>query len=130
MQSVSVATTVRVGNHTLTAAEAAAGRAPREPFVDDSEPPVPVDPDVVRLKLWLVTDPAGTLITFAYPDAGPTDAGVLTKQEDGRFYVDWTPDYDEDGPWKWYLEGAMELGSGQSDEDMFYVRYLGAPAAA
>jgi hypothetical protein len=117
MQSVSVATTVRVGNHTLTPAEVAAGAPQRLPFVDEAG--APVDPDTVRL--WLLA-PTGDQRSFAYPTAGTGDAGVLTKQETGRFYVDWTPDDPEDGVWRWLLAGAMTLGSSQSDQDVFYVR--------
>ncbi len=117
MQSVSVATTVRVGNHLLTTQEQAAGVPQRLPFVDDAG--APVDPDSVRL--WL-TAPTGTQRGFAYPTAGTGDAGVLTKQETGRYYVDWTPDDPEDGVWRWTLAGAMTLGTAQSDQDVFYVR--------
>jgi hypothetical protein len=53
----------------------------------------------------------------------------VTKEATGRFYVDWTPDDPEDGIWRWTLAGAMTLGSGQSDQDVFYVKRLiaGAP---
>jgi hypothetical protein len=117
MQSVTVATTVRIGNHTLTAAESAAGLAQRLPFVDEAG--APVDPDVVTLAL---TAPTGTTFGFAYPAPGPDDAGTLTKQEDGRFYVDWTPAAGEDGVWRWFLKGEMELGAGQGDQDVYYVQ--------
>lgn len=127
MQSVCVATTVRVGNHLLTAEEAAAGQPQRLPFVDGDG--APVDPDQVALSLTAAT---GVTHTFGYPDAGPTDAGVLTKQETGRFYADWTPGLPagaaaEDGLWRWRLVGAMTLGSAQSDQDVFYVRREIAP---
>ena len=122
MQSVSVATTVRVGNHLLTAAEQAAGVPQRLPFVDEAG--APVDPDQVAVAL---TNAGGTTRTFGYPTAGPDDAGVLTRQEAGRFYVDWTPAGAEDGLWRWYLVGATDLGSSQSDQDVFYVKRAIAP---
>ena len=122
MQSVCVATTVRVGNHTLTAPEQAAGVSQRLPFVDEDG--VPADPDQVAVAL---TAPGGVTRTFGYPSAGPDDAGVLTKQETGRFYVDWTPAGGEDGVWRWALVGAMTLGTAQSDQDVFYVRREIAP---
>ena len=122
MQSVCVATTVRVGNHLLTAPEQAAGVPQRLPFVDDAGDPV--DPDAVALALTAAT---GETRTFGYPAAGPDDAGVLTKQETGRFYVDWAPAGPEDGVWRWYLVGAMSLGTSQSDQDVFYVRREIAP---
>jgi hypothetical protein len=130
MQSVCVATTVRVGNHRLTAEESAAGQPQRLPFVDADG--VPVDPDQVALSLTAAT---GQTRTFAYPTAGPTDAGVLTRQETGRFYVDWAPGLpagaqDEDGLWRWFLVGAMTLGSAQSDQDVFFVRREIAPGPA
>jgi len=117
VQSVSVATTVRVGNHTLTPQEQAAGVPEREPFVDAGG--TPIDPD--QVAIWLVA-PTGQARSFAYPTAGTTDSGTVTKQQTGRFYVDWTPDTPEDGVWRWYLVGAMTLGAGQSDQDVFYVR--------
>jgi hypothetical protein len=130
MQSVCVATTVRVGNHLLTAEETAAGVAPRKPFVDGAG--APVDPDHVALSL---TAAGGATRTFGYPAAGPTDAGVLTREATGRFYVDWAPGLPadagaEDGLWRWFLVGAMTLGSAQSDQDVFYVRREIAPGAA
>jgi len=125
MQSVTVATTVRVGNHLLTAAEQAAGAPPRLPFVDADG--APVDPDAVALAL---TAADGTTRTFGYPAAGPEDTGVLVRQEVGRFYTDWAPATAEDGLWRWYLVGAMSLGPSQSDQDVFYVRRAIAPAPA
>jgi len=112
-----VATTVRVGNHTLSAAEQAAGVPDREPFVDASGNPT--DPQSVAI--WLVA-PTGTKRSFAYPTAGTTDSGTVTRQQVGRFYVDWTPNTPEDGLWCWYLVGSMTLGAGQTDQDVFYVR--------
>jgi hypothetical protein len=122
MQSVCVATTVRVGNHLLTAEEAAAGQPQRLPFADEDG--APVDPDTVLLALTAAT---GETRTFAYPDVGPDDSGVLTRQEEGRFYVDWTPLDPEDGLWRWALVGAMSLGTAQSDQDVFFVRRPIAP---
>lgn len=122
MQSVCVATTVRVGNHLLTAEEAAAGQPQRLPFADEDG--APVDPDTVLLALTAAT---GETRTFAYPDVGPDDSGVLTRQEAGRFYVDWTPLDPEDGLWRWALVGGMSLGTAQSDQDVFYVRRPIAP---
>ena len=117
MQSVCVATTVRVGNHLLTPEEAAAGQPQRLPFADEDG--APVDPDTVLLALTAAT---GETRTFAYPAAGPDDSGVLTRQEAGRFYVDWTPDYLEYGVWQWFLEGAMAGGgTGQTDQGVFFV---------
>jgi hypothetical protein len=117
VQSVTVATTVRVGNHALTAAEQAAGVPDREPFVDPTG--TPIDPSSVAI--WL-TAPTGQVRSFAYPTPGPTDEGAVAKETTGRYYVDWTPDTPEDGVWRWYLVGAMSLGAGQSDQDLFYVR--------
>jgi hypothetical protein len=117
MQSVCVATTVRVGNHLLTPAEQAAGVPQRLPFVDaDGQP---VDPDSVAL---LLTAPTGTTRSFAWPTQGAEDTGLLTRQEVGRFYADWTPDDPEDGVWRWALAGGMTLGASQSDQDVFFVR--------
>lgn len=125
MQSVTVATTVRVGNHLLTAAEQRAGAPQRLPFVDEAG--APVDPDTVALAL---TAADGVTRTFGYPAAGPDDAGVLTQQATGRFYVDWTPADGADGLWRWALAGAMTLGTSQSDQDVFYVRREIAPGPA
>ena len=122
MQSVTVATTVRVGNHLLTAAEQTAGAPQRLPFVDAVG--APVDPDAVALAL---TAADGTTRTFGYPAAGPDDAGVLVRLEVGRFDTDWAPATPEDGLWRWYLVGAMSLGASQSDQDVFYVRRAIAP---
>lgn len=127
MLSVWPGTTVRYGNHTLSAAEVAAGQSQRLPFVDDSDPPVPTDPDTVTLELKA---PTGVVRTFAYPTAGPDDLGVLTKQEDGRFYVDWTPADAEDGLWTWELKGQMELGSGRSDAGAHFTERPIARASA
>jgi hypothetical protein len=125
VQSVCVATTVRVGNHLLTAAEQAAGAPQRLPFVDADG--APVDPDSVAL---LLTAPTGTTRSFAWPTAGGQDTGVLTRQEVGRFFVDWTPDDPEDGVWRWALAGGMTLDSSQSDQDVFFVRRGITPAPA
>jgi hypothetical protein len=122
MQTVSVASTVRVGNHALTAAEAAAGLAPRDPFVDEDG--APTDPDTVLLAVQL---PTGAARSYAYPTAGPTDTGVLEQESTGRFYVDVTPDEAEDGLWTWHLAGAATLGSSHADQDVFYVQRLIAP---
>ena len=117
MQSSSVGTTVRVGNHTLTPEEQAAGVPDREPFVDDTG--APVDPDTVALGLLA---PTGLRRTFGYPAAAPEDTGVLTREETGRFYVDWTPAGDEDGVWSWFLVGGMTGGASLSDQDVFYTK--------
>lgn len=122
MQTSPTLTTVTVGNHLLTAAEAAAGAPQRDPFV--GEDGLPVDPDAVTLAL---TAPDGVTRTFGWPAAGPTDAGTLTQQETGRFYVAWAPDADADGLWRWFLLGAMELGTSHSDQDVFYVQRPIAP---
>lgn len=128
MQSVCLDSTVRVGNHLLTAAEAAAGLPPRDPFMGWDG--APTDPDRVDLKL---TAPTGEIHTFGYPDAGPTDSGTLTKEETGRYYVDWTPGMppagsaDDDGLWRWKLKGFMTLGTSRSDKDVFYVEREDAP---
>jgi hypothetical protein len=54
----------------------------------------------------------------------------VTRQQVGRFYVDWAPDTPEDGTWRWYLVGSMTLGAGQSDQDAFYVqRPIAGPGA-
>jgi hypothetical protein len=122
-----VLTSVRIGNHTRSSAEQQAGLPPREPFVDDDG--APVDPD--QVSLWLVAA-TGAQRSFAWPTAGPDDDGTLTQEETGRFYVDWTPDDDEDGLWRWFLVGAMTLGTAQSDQDVFYVRrpIAGLPVVA
>jgi hypothetical protein len=131
VQSVCVLTSVRVGNHALSSAEQAAGLPPREPFVDDDG--APIDPD--QVSLWLVAA-TGAQRAFSWPTPGPDDDGTLTQESPGRFYVDWTPDDDEDGLWRWFLVGAMTLGTAQSDQDVFYVRRpiaglpVVAPAAA
>jgi hypothetical protein len=128
MQSVCAATTVRVGNHSLTAEEVAAGVPQRLPFVEKVDGVnVPVDPDVVRLRIITA---AGTTYSFRYPAAGPTDDGVLATEETGRFYVDWTPGYTEDGLVQWFLEAGQTLGTGQSDQDVFSVRVPPPPVAA
>jgi hypothetical protein len=117
MQSVCVWSTVTVGNHLLTEAEQAAGAPQRLPFVDDDG--APVDPDEVSIAL---VAPTGEQRTFAYPAPGPDDAGGLDHPETGRFSVAWTPTADEDGLWRWFLVGGMSLGTGWSDQDVFYVR--------
>ena len=122
MQTSPVLTTVTVGNHLRTAAETAAGVPQRDPFLDEDG--VPVDPDAVTLAL---TAPTGTTRTFAWPAAGPTDAGALTQQATGRFFVAWAPADGEDGLWRWSLLGAMDLGTGYSDQDVFYVQRPIAP---
>ena len=128
MQSVCVATTVRVGNHALTAEEVAAGQPQRLPFVERVDGVnVPVDPDEVRLR---ISAKGGPTYSFRYPTAGPTDNGVLATEETGRFYVDWTPDYAEYGLWQWFLEGGMTLGTRQTDQDAFFVRVPPDPVLA
>lgn len=117
MQSVAALTTVRVGNHTRSEAEIAAGVPERLPFVDADG--APADPDAVRLGLEA---PTGDVYTFAYPTAGPDDEGLLQQEETGRFYVDWTPQAAEDGVWAWFLLGAMTPGSSMSDQDVFYTK--------
>ena len=84
----------------------------------------PVDPDTVAVFL---TAPTGETRTFGWPDAGPTDVGELTQEETGRFYVDWIPADGEDGLWRWELRAQMELGSGRTDQDVFFVKRTIAP---
>jgi len=122
MLTLTPLSTVTVGNHLLTAAEQAAGAPQRPPFVDEDG--VPVDPDVVRIRL---TAPTGVTRSFRYPAPGPDDVGVCERQEAGRFFVQWTPTEPEDGPWAWALEGALTLGTGWSDQDVFYVQRAIAP---
>ena len=117
MQSVTTLSTVRVGNHSLTAAEQAAGVPQRLPFVDAAGDPV--DPD--QVVLWLQYEEEWRR-SFAYPTAGPEDAGTLSKESTGRFYMDWTPDALEDGKWFWRLTGAMDLATSRTDEGVFYVK--------
>jgi hypothetical protein len=116
MQTYFVQASVRVGNHALTAEETAAGVPERQPFVDADG--LPADPDTVALALLA---PTGEQVTFGYPTAGDEDAGALTKESDGRFYADWIPTAEEDGLWRWYLLGQMELGTQRPDQDVFYV---------
>ena len=96
MQSSSVASTVRVGNHALTAGEAAAGQPARWPFVDEDG--APVDPDAVALAL---TAPTGETRTFAWPTAGPTDSGALEQEERGASSWTGRRGRREDGLWRW-----------------------------
>jgi hypothetical protein len=117
VQTGSVLSTWTVGNHVLTAAEVAAGAPQRPPFVDDDG--APVDPDEVTVAL---TAPTGEQWTFRYPTPGPADSGGLDHPETGRFSVAWTPAASEDGLWRWFLKGAMTLGTGWTDQDVFYVR--------
>lgn len=117
MQTATALTTVRVGNHTRSPEEIAAGAPDRLPFVDGAG--VPTDPDEVRLRLG---PKQGPTYTFAYPTVGPDDQGLVQKEATGRFYVDWTPQADEDGLWVWELVGAMDPGSSMSDQDAFYTK--------
>ena len=116
MQTNPVGTTWTLGNHALTDAEVAAGAPQRKPFYGEDD--LPADPDEVELQ---VTDPDRIVSFYRWPAAGPGDAGVLTKQETGRFYVYVTPQAGQDGTWTWKLKGAMVLGTGASDRDAFYV---------
>jgi hypothetical protein len=129
MQSSSVGSTVRVGNHRLTPEEAAAGVPERLPFVDADG--APTDPDTVALGLLA---PTGVRRTFGYPAPAPGDSGGLVQQETGRFYVDWTPAEDEDGVWAWSLVGAMGAGvspgSSLADQDVFYAKRPVVPPGA
>lgn len=117
MQTATALTTVRVGNHTRSPEEIAAGAPDRLPFVDADG--APVDPDEVRLAL---AAPTGVVYTFAYPTVGTGDAGLVQQEAVGRFYVDWTPQGEEDGVWGWFLLGAMAPGSSMSDQDVFYTK--------
>lgn len=123
MLTLPLLSTVTVGNHLLTAAEQAAGAPQRPPFADEAGDPV--DPDTVQIVL---TAPGRVDRSFGYPAAGPDDVGVVTRQAAGRFYVQWAPAAPEDGLWTWYLVGQMELGTGWSDQDVFYVQRPIAPA--
>jgi hypothetical protein len=125
VQTVSVASTVRVGNHALTPEEAAAGLTPRDPFVDADG--APTDPSSVLVVLQA---PSGEARTFAYPTPGPTDTGPVEQESAGRFYVDWTPADAEDGLWRWTLAGAMAFGSSLADQDVFFVKRPIAPPPA
>lgn len=117
MQTNPPGTTVLIGNHTLTAAEIAAGVRQRDPFVDDDL--VPTDPDEALVEH---TDPDGVVATYRWPEAGPEDAGVLTRQETGRFFVAVTPPRGADGTHRWYLKGEMVLGSATPDQDVFCMQ--------
>lgn len=117
MQSSSVGTTVRVGNHTLSAEELAAGVPPRAPFTDAAG--APADPPAVRLAL---EEPGGVVRTFGWPTGEAGDSGLLTKESAGRFYTDWTPDVDEDGLWAWFLSGGDAGTTGHTDQDTFFVK--------
>jgi hypothetical protein len=125
MQSVGVGTTVRFGNHTLTAEEIAAGFTPRDPFVAEAD--APTDPDTARL--W-ITPKTGLTVSYGWPTADPADSGVLEQESTGRFYVDWTPDYTDDGLCTWFLEGKKTLGSGQTDQGAIFVQVPPMPVAA
>jgi len=122
MQTNPVGTTWTLGNHRLTDAEAAAGLPQRDPFYDADG--LPGDPDEVRLT---VTDPMGVTSTYGWPTPEPGDAGALEQQETGRFFVAVTPLEGEDGLWRWWLRGAMTLGTAASDQDVFYVQREIAP---
>ena len=119
MQTVAAESTVKVGNHSLTPAEAAAGVPPRQPFVDAAG--AAADPTTVRIFLG---DPAGTVRSFSWPTTQTGDAGAVTRQEVGRFYVEWTPDADEDGVWAWALVGLGQPTPTASlaDQDVFYCK--------
>lgn len=116
MQTESVLTTVRVGNHTRSAEEIAAGAPDRLPYVDEDGEPV--DPDEVTVTL---TAPTGAAYHFSYPTIGPEDEGAVQQESTGRFYVDWTPQRDEDGLWTWE-QYAARTGSSVNDQDPFYVK--------
>lgn len=122
MQTNPVGTTWTLGNHLLTDAEAAAGLPQRDPFFGADG--LPVDPDEVVLD---VTAATGTTDRYRWPTAGPDDAGALTQQETGRFFVAVTPVEGEDGLWRWWLRGAMLAGTAASDQDVFYVQREIAP---
>ena len=119
MQTVATDSTVKVGNHSLTPAEAAAGVPPRQPFVDAAG--VAADPTTVRIFL---DDPTGTRRSFSWPATQTGDAGPATRQEVGRFYVDWTPAQPEDGVWRWSLVGVGQPTPTASlaDQDVFYCK--------
>ena len=125
MHTLAVGSTVRVGNHSLTPEEEARGVSPRLPYVDEAG--APVDPDTVNI--WLQA-PTGEVRSFAYPTVGTGDTGLVQKEADGRFYVDWTPVETEDGKWYWSSVGAMSAGSSYSDQDMFYVKRPGVSLVA
>lgn len=116
MNSTAVGSTVRVGNHALSAAEVEAGAPDRLPYVDDDG--APVDPATVRI--WLQA-PTGDVRRFSYPTVDPADEGLVQQESTGRFYVDWTPVGGEDGLWRWMSEGA-DTGSAVTDQDVFYVK--------
>ena len=118
MRSSEVASTVVMGNHTLTAAEVAEGVPPRKPFVGP-DGVTPVDPSTVRV---FVLAPTGTRRTFSWPTQLTGDAGLVQREEVGRFFVPWTPAEEEDGVWRWDLRAEMSLGSKQMDQKVFYVQ--------
>lgn len=124
MNTSAVGSTVRVGNHTLSAEEQAAGAPDRLPYVDDDG--APVDPDTVAI--WLQA-PTGDVLRYAYPTISPGDAGVVQQESPGRFYVDYTPLEPEDGLWRWSSVGAM-TGSSVADQDVFYVKRVIVPGPA
>ena len=125
MHTLAVGSTVRVGNHSLTPEEEAAGVPPRLPYVDGTN--TPVDPDTVRY--WLVA-PTGETRTFAYPTVGTGDSGLVHQQETGRFYIDWTPIETEDGLWTWYSQAERIASDGLSDQDTFFVKRPIVPVTA
>jgi len=125
MQTNPVGTTWQFGNHALTDAEVAAGQTPRDPFFERVDGVnVPVDPDEVEET---VTNPDGETSVYRWPTAGPTDAGVLTRESTGRFFVYVTPLSGQDGKWRWSLKGGMLLGTGTSDQGVVYVQREIAP---
>ena len=117
MDTSAVGATVRVGNHTMTPEETAAGAPLRLPYVDEDG--APVDPDSVTITFRA---PDGTRLDYAWPTVAVGDDGLVQQEETGRFYVDWTPGADEDGVWAWVMNGAIAGGSAVTDQDCFYVK--------
>jgi len=116
MNTSAAGSTVRVGNHAVSAEEQAAGAPDRLPYVDDAG--APVDPDAVTI--WLAA-PTGQVRRFRYPTVDVGDQGLVQQESAGRFYVDWTPLAPEDGLWTWASLGEMS-GSSVGDQDAFYVK--------
>lgn len=117
METNAVGHTVRVGNHTMTPEEAAAGAPLRLPYVDEDG--APVDPDEVTITLRA---PDGTGLRYAWPTVDVGDEGLVQQEETGRFYVDVTPAGDADGVWFWASSGGMSGGTAVTDQDVFYVK--------
>lgn len=104
---------VRLGNHTPSAAETAAGVV-RDPFFNVAG--AVADPATVTLQ---VQRPAGTALVYGWPVAGAD--GSLTREGaagSGRFHVDVT--LNTPGLWRWRLSSTGDPTT--AEEGALYVR--------